>query len=242
VVVIADVAAANVVVQEGRCNPLSLVDDYIYSTLCPAPTAKKHGYVRAPSPSPPDASCSVSTMSHGETAQTLPGKLGECHTVVPKQGLVLLAKAGTTTSLSLVSTRFSNMDDGPTGAATKVDVAALALAAWQQANSSAPGELYSRHKAAMGELHKAGIEVGGNVGLARVVNASLNSLSASYRNGSSWSCAPEACCCPCCCCCSYLCALPLPVCVCDAVCCCVLIVPCPGLGLYAVRRRRLLGR
>ena len=50
-------ADATVTVDQGRCNPLSLVDDYIYETLCPRTNGSQHGYVREARPSGMAVSC-----------------------------------------------------------------------------------------------------------------------------------------------------------------------------------------
>ena len=50
-------ADVTVTVDQGRCNPLSLVDDYIYETLCPRTNGSQHGYVREARPSGMAVSC-----------------------------------------------------------------------------------------------------------------------------------------------------------------------------------------
>jgi hypothetical protein len=63
-------AAATATIDQGRCNPLSLVDDYIYETLCPQRNASQHGYVRGTEPSGlPGVTCTLSTS---EFARNLP--------------------------------------------------------------------------------------------------------------------------------------------------------------------------
>ena len=51
-------------------------------------------------------------MAGAETPTVAVPKLGECHTEVPKGGLPLAVAAGQTARLSLISARYSNMDDG----------------------------------------------------------------------------------------------------------------------------------
>ena len=112
-------AAATITIQEGQCNPLSVIDDWIYATLCPtAPNGSKHGYHRTSQQQPSGSavgavSCSLSAMAASELPGDIPaGTLGECHTVVPRAGLEHRLAAGETILVSLISARYSNMDDG----------------------------------------------------------------------------------------------------------------------------------
>jgi len=206
-------ADATVTVDQGRCNPLSLVDDYIYETLCPRTNGSQHGYVREARPSGmAGVACSLSTMAGAETPSVAVPTLGECHTEVPKGGLPLAVAAGQTARLSLISARYSNMDDGrhvschDTAAiwvaffsryqryrcrqGTAPDPVASAKRELAQANASA-ATLLAEHVAAVAELNEPGIEVEGNLQLARMVNSSIYALLGAYRNDSKYSSAPE---------------------------------------------------
>jgi hypothetical protein len=179
-----------VIVDAGRCEPTNVDKMYIYKTLCPTSTVSNHGYSRQSRPSDlAGVSCSISTASRGETPGSPIPLLGECHTNVPAGGLVFSVASHSTQSISLISARYSNMDDGRLGNST-IETVALARRAWLQANASS-GSLFAEHTAAMDELHRPGIEVEGNLELAQVVNASLHALLGSYRADSPYSSAPE---------------------------------------------------
>jgi len=95
--------------------------------------------------------------------------------------------------LTLYSARYSNIDP-PTEASSNADQAtliALARNAWIDAVAAGGEALLESHAAAMERLHTPGIEVEGNVTLARVVNASLHALLVSFREDSDQSSAPE---------------------------------------------------
>lgn len=182
-------AAQTITIQQGRCNPLDLVDDYIYDTLCPRRNASRHGYVRQDRPSGmAGVTCTLSIMGAAETPGIAVPTLGECHSEVPEGGLSTTVGGGETVLTSLISARFSNMDHGRHG--TAGDQVERAKAAWLEANASAM-VLFSSHVAAIEELNIPGIEVEGNLELARVVNSSMYALLGAYRNDSRYSSAPE---------------------------------------------------
>eukprot|EP01052_Picozoa_sp_SAG31_P048497 SAG31_NODE_10174_length_1175_cov_1.132900_1_plen_344_part_00 len=180
-----------VTIEQGRCNPLSLLDDYIYDTLCPRTNASDnhYGYIRETQPSGlPGVTCTLSTMDGRETPWVALPTLGECHSEVPAGGVSATIAAGDSLLLSLISARFSNMDDGRHGATT--DPVARAKLAWIKANASAAA-LFEEHVKAMEELNIPGVEVEGNLELARVINSSMYALLGSYRSDSRYSSAPE---------------------------------------------------
>lgn len=125
-------------------------------------------------------------MIVGETQSAVKAVVGECHSKVPEEGLSLLVLPGKDAVLSLVSARFSNMD----GNEYTSDLVALAEGECQEARHQQAG-LFQEHVLEMGQLNKPGIEVGGNLELARLINASLYVLMGSLRNNSIWSGAPE---------------------------------------------------
>lgn len=79
---------------------------------------------------------------------------------------------------------------GLKGAATAGDPVEQARQAWTAASASG-ATLFAEHVAAMDELHAPGLEVEGNLELARLVNSSMHALLGSYRNDSHYSSAPE---------------------------------------------------
>jgi hypothetical protein len=175
-----------------------------FAPLCPKTNASlshgsEMGYVRVAVPSAlPGVSCSRSTMGANEHPSLPPAVVAECHTSVPRTGLQKLIPAAEMRTFSLISTRFSNMDLGVTvhsnGSTTlqqrDYDPVALARAAWSSANASRT-ELFPRHIDAMATLNTPGIEIAGNVTLARLINSSMYSLLGNYRTGSPYGMAPE---------------------------------------------------
>ena len=73
---------------------------------------------------------------------------------------------------------------------TAPDPVASAKREFAQANASA-ATLFAEHVAAVAELNEPGIEVEGNLQLARMVNSSIYALLGAYRNDSKYSSAPE---------------------------------------------------
>jgi len=136
-------------------------------------------------------------MAGAETPTSPIPVVGECHTEVPAGGISLYVPPAFSAlkgmaRYSLVSARFSNMDGGALFATTEtVDVVAKAKKAWESANATKVGSLFASHVNAMQKLHAPGIEVDGNVELARVVNSSIHALLGSYRSDSAYSSAPE---------------------------------------------------
>ena len=128
-------------------------------------------------------------MRGRETPDSAVPTLGECHTFVPTTGITITVPAGGQDTLSLISARFSNMDQGRYGNSS-MDPVLLSQSAWLEANLSAT-RLFAEHSTAMAELHRPGIEVVGNLELARVVNASIHALLGAYRADSPYSSAPE---------------------------------------------------
>ena len=173
-------------IDAGHCKPLSVLDDYLYETLCPRPNSSAHGYRRqdqGKTRTMRGVSCSLSTMNGRETPDSPIPTLGECHTHVPAGGLTLRVPAGGAAArLALISARYSNMDGGRRGDAAGADPVALARRAWSDANASTTGgELFAEHVRAMGRLLAPGIEVAGNLQLAQLVNASVGVLLGAYE-------------------------------------------------------------
>ena len=176
-----------------------------YAALCPKTNASLNhgsemGYVRVGVASGfPGVVCSRSTMHVNEVPLLLPAVVGECHTDVPRAGLRVSVPPGLTQLFSLVSVRYSNMDAGVTihadGTASlndngHHDPVALAKSAWSSANASA-ADLFTQHTAAIAAQNEPGIEVVGNLEMARLVNSSLYSLLGGYRADSPHGAAPE---------------------------------------------------
>ena len=182
-------------VGQAFCDTDSAANLLLYGNLCPRTDASSPvGFARVDY-GPPGAAggaptCSISTMNSRETPDTTLPVLGECHTFVPEEGLLLSVGPGKTATLALVSARYSNMDDGRHGNGKKgAALVSEAHGAWKAATAD-PSALTASHVAAMAELHRPGIEVEGNDELARVVNSSLHALLGSSRGG--WaSSAPE---------------------------------------------------
>jgi hypothetical protein len=150
------IKAATVTIDQGRCNPSNTVDDYIYSsTLCPQ-TGARNGYDRQRKAGLSGVICSLSTATHSETPTVAVPVLGECHTEVPAGGVAVSVAAGETRIVTLISARYSNMDDGPRG--NSADVVAQARQEWIDANTTGSGALYAAHEAAMDELHEVRID------------------------------------------------------------------------------------
>ena len=206
-------AALSITIKQRRC-PDSINQSVFtpMATLCPKLNAStfthghtvvtrgtEMGYRRADEPSGMEGvTCTRSTMHVNESPDLAPAVVGECHSEVPAEGLTYTVPATQTLLVSLVSARFTSMDAGvsigsdgkaalnPTGA----DPVAQSKAAWSAANGSA-ATLFARHAAAIAALNAPGVEVAGNLELARVVNASMYSLLGSYRADSPYSSAPE---------------------------------------------------
>jgi hypothetical protein len=178
----------------------------LYPALCPkndanhtVPGNTVDGYTRQawnPGPTGKGAACSMSVASARETPSSRLPLLGECHTQVPAEGATVHVPPNQhepATVLTLYSARYSNIDP-PTEASSNADQAtliALARNAWIDAVAAGGEALLESHAAAMERLHTPGIEVEGNVTLARVVNASLHALLVSFREDSDQSSAPE---------------------------------------------------
>lgn len=126
-------------------------------------------------------------MSHTETPSSPLPVLGECHSDLPDDGVVMVVPSGKRLQVSFLSTRYSNMDraDGK-----EVDTVELAKQAWLDANASS-SKLFEEHIDTMTALNVPGIDVEGNLELSRVVNASLYALLGAYREDSPYSSAPE---------------------------------------------------
>lgn len=176
-----------------------------YAPLCPKTDASKNhgsemGYVRVDVPSGmPGVACSRSTMAANESPSLPPAVVGECHSDVPRSGLQVAVPPGQARLFSLISARYSNMDNGVAihadGTATlnhnaNRDPVALAKAAWSSASASSTS-LFAQHVAAIALLNTPGVEVSGNLELARVVNSSLYSLLGGFREDSPYAMAPE---------------------------------------------------
>ena len=102
--------------------------------------------------------------------------VGECHSLC--DGRTFSVPAGTTQTVSCISARHSSIDQD--AAAAGSEPVALAKASWQKANASA-STLWGSHVASQAELFAPGIEVEGNVELARVINVTVEALLAVYR-------------------------------------------------------------
>ena len=95
--------------------------------------------------------------------------VGECHTTC--DGRAFTVPPSGRSSVSCVSARHSSIDKDATGA----DPVALAKQSWRRANASA-STLWESHVEAQRELFVPGIEVEGNVEIARVINVTVEAL------------------------------------------------------------------
>lgn len=123
--------------------------------------------------------CSRLSVKVGETPTSAKAVVGECHSLcdgrrfaVPPRGRRLA---------SCLSARHSSVDDDEgEGEGIGVDPVDLARSSWRDANASATS-LYERHEEAQRVLLRPGIEVEGDLELARVINISMEAMLASYR-------------------------------------------------------------
>eukprot|EP01051_Picozoa_sp_SAG22_P001598 SAG22_NODE_64_length_23238_cov_83.185566_11_plen_872_part_00 len=118
--------------------------------------------------------------------------VGECHSVCAGKSFVIAA-GGKSVLTSCISARHSSVDQdapkegpglGAAGVSSDADgggsPVALAKASWQAANASS-SSLSASHVHAQATTFAPGIEVGGNLALARVINASIEAMLYSHR-------------------------------------------------------------
>ena len=139
----------------------------------------------------PGVSCTKMRVKLAEAEGATRPMIAECHSDC--DGATFSVPAGSREHFhACVSARHTSIDDygavrwppqagddaDPEG--SERDPVPRAIASWVAANASAP-ELLSSHEAAMAELQRGGIEVEGDMHLARIINASMASLMNTYR-------------------------------------------------------------
>ena len=114
-------------------------------------------------------SCSRVQVKVPEAENGTRAIVGECHTDC--DGRAFTVPPSGRSFVSCVSARHSSIDKDATGA----DPVALAKQSWRLANASA-STLWESHVEAQRELFVPGIEVEGNVEIARVINVTVEAL------------------------------------------------------------------
>ncbi|CAE8603635.1 unnamed protein product [Polarella glacialis] len=180
-------AALKVIVRQMDCTPEFPTVSLAAGGLCPLKVAGGMARTQVAS-GLPGFICSLTRMLAAETPSLPKAVVAECHTEVPDQGLVFSVPAGGQKTFTLLSARYSSMDSDHDGSS---DLVGLAEEAVRLAGQLPVQGLFDEHVAAMDALNMPGIEVTGDLELARVVNASIFALTGAIREDSKWSSAPE---------------------------------------------------
>ena len=134
--------------------------------------------------------CSRAVSAVNETAAAPRAVVSECHDVGAIGRPLTIPAKGSTTEY-LISARCSNLDAGFHAAQHAADDSLhRAAEAYRHARANVT-DLFLEHSDAMASLHRPGISIGGNPGLARAVNASMLALLNSVRSGVNYSSSPE---------------------------------------------------
>ena len=154
----------------------------------------------APSPASPDASLAASAPGTGEaTIYSGATLLGE-EEGLPTRAVAMVfptwvAAAPTSLSFSpsaprhsLLAVLRSDLDVGL--GASPAQVAAAALATWQDYSQHSSDALFALHCASLAQVYGSGVELAGNASLAAVVNASIHDIVLSLRADWNWSTSP----------------------------------------------------
>eukprot|EP00040_Diaphanoeca_grandis_P037209 m.241379 g.241379 ORF g.241379 m.241379 type:complete len:829 (-) comp33773_c2_seq1:1694-4180(-) len=180
-------ALAHLLVFEVTCNN-TLGNKSLVVDIASAPAAMTLDLKIQPfSTTIPNVKCFTGSVYVPETNESTKATIGVCSSDMEGQSLTV--KAGAIETVMFARTVYSNIDTDRNNSSQGNPVE-IAESNFKSAVAQGADALWASHVSAMSALTQPGVEVGGNIELGRVINATLNALLATVRQDVIYSSSP----------------------------------------------------